>query len=277
MDILMSDLASFAQLIKQANEEKQARLLAAAEEKVNQVAPLLSELFSSVKQAKKEKKENQRKSVSKNAPLLQELQQVLTASKQVKKEISEPNFVQLVPEQPVQEEIQLFDIDEKIDQAVAESDKRFLKLHNRLQTDLQALKRYVDNKPSSVVHSGGTSGSGEVRILRMDDIVRTTTPAAGDTLVWSAVLNKFELKPAGNSGGTTVTSDEEMPYAKRVDFITDNELYKAEAVVGSLETAVVWRIRKVTIAADSDVSETWAGGTSLYDKRWSDRLTYTYI
>lgn len=266
----MSDLGSFAQLIKQANEEKQARLVAEAEKKLSQAAPLLTELFSSVKQAKQEKKEIQKKSVIKNAPLLQELQQALTASKQVKKEELKLEPIQFVEEVKVP----VVDIDVKIDQAITEADKRFLKLHNRLQSDLQALKRYVDNKPSTIVQNGGTSGGGEVRILRMDDIDKTIKPAAGDTLVWSTALNKFELK---SSGGTTVISDEEMAYSKRVDFVTENEIYKAEAAVGTAETASLWRIRKVIIGSDSDVTEIWASGTAVYDKRWSDRLTYTYI
>jgi hypothetical protein len=73
------------------------------------------------------------------------------------------------------------------------------------------------------------------------------------------------------------TSDEEMPYAKRIDFITENELYRAEAAVGTLDSSPAWRIRKIVIGADNDVTETWAGGSALYDKVWNDRLSYTYI
>lgn len=280
----MSDLGSFAELIKQANEDKRQRQLAEVERKSKEVAPLLSELFSSVAKAKEVKKE----AAVKAAPLLAQFQSALADPEKVKNEKQEKRqkIVDLVVELEqkvevavVQEEIlDTADIDVKIDAALAEADKRFLKLFNRLQNDLQTLKRHVDSKPATIIQGGGTSGGGEVRILRMDDMDRTSTPEEGDTLVWSAVLNKFELKPAGTGGGTTViTTDEEMPFAKRVDFITDNELYKGEAVVGSAEDSATWRIRKITIGTDSDVSETWAAGSSAYNKRWSDRLTYTYI
>lgn len=278
----MSDLGSFAELIKQANEDKRQRQLAEAERKSKEVAPLLSELFSSVAKAKEVKKE----AAVKAAPLLAQLQSALADPEKVKNEKQEKRqkIVDLVVELEqkaavVQEEnLGTVDIDVKIDTALAEADKRFLKLFNRLQNDLQTLKRHVDSKPATIIQGGGSSGGGEVRILRMDDMDRTTTPDDGDTLVWSAALNKFELKPVSTGGGTTViTTDEEMPFAKRVDFITDNELYKGEAVVGSADTASTWRIRKVTIGTDSDITETWAGGSSEYNKRWSDRLTYTYI
>lgn len=69
---------------------------------------------------------------------------------------------------------------------------------------------------------------------------------------------------------------EEMTYAKRIDFITDDEFYKGEAAVGSVESAAVWRIRKTTVAGDGDVTEVWADGTDAFSKQWSQRLTYTY-
>ena len=95
----------------------------------------------------------------------------------------------------------------------------------------------------------------------------------GSMLVWDSTLNKFKfvLPSSGSS-----TPEEEMPYAKRVDFVNDNELYKGEAAVGSLPATSVWRICKIVISNDGDVSETWADGNSNYDNSWVDRLTYTY-
>jgi hypothetical protein len=115
--------------------------------------------------------------------------------------------------------------------------------------------------------------SGEVRVLRMDDVDKTGLQD-GAVMTYSATLNKLVFTMPGQ-GGTT--SDEEMPYAKRIDFITDNELYKAEAAVGSLDSSPAWRIRKIVIGADNDVTETWAAGSALYDKVWDSRLSYTYI
>lgn len=79
--------------------------------------------------------------------------------------------------------------------------------------------------------------------------------------------------PAGPPG----TSEDDAVYAKRVDFITDNLLYRGEAAVGTTDTAPLWRIRRTTFGAvDGDVTEEWAGGTALFDKAWSDRLSLTY-
>jgi len=65
--------------------------------------------------------------------------------------------------------------------------------------------------------------------------------------------------------------------ATRVDFITDNLLYRGEAPAGTADAASGWRIRKITIGAvDGDVIETWADGNSNYDNVWDNRLSYTY-
>lgn len=65
-------------------------------------------------------------------------------------------------------------------------------------------------------------------------------------------------------------------YQKRIDFINDNLLYKAEAVIGASESSQVWRIRKIVIGNDGDVSETWAEGSGNFSFAWADRLTYNY-
>jgi hypothetical protein len=80
--------------------------------------------------------------------------------------------------------------------------------------------------------------------------------------------------PAGQAGST----EEEAVYAKRVDFVSDYLLYRAEAAVGSADASPVWRIRRITFAeADGDVTEQWAGGSAAFDKVWNDRLTYGYV
>ena len=70
--------------------------------------------------------------------------------------------------------------------------------------------------------------------------------------------------------------EEEMVYSKRTDFVGEDVIYRGEAVVGSSEVSPIWRIRKLVLAADGDVAETWAGGTALFDKAWSLRATYVY-
>lgn len=78
--------------------------------------------------------------------------------------------------------------------------------------------------------------------------------------------------PPGPAG----LAEEDVVYSKRIDFISDDLLYKAEAPVGSSESSPVWRIRRISVGLDGDVTEVWAGGTSNFDKAWSQRLTYSY-
>lgn len=77
-------------------------------------------------------------------------------------------------------------------------------------------------------------------------------------------------------GSGTGVSEEEVPYSKRIDFVSETELYKGEAQVGSSESASTWRIRKITIAGDGDVQETWAGGSAEFNKIWTSRASYVY-
>lgn len=79
------------------------------------------------------------------------------------------------------------------------------------------------------------------------------------------------------TGPQTFILPEEMEmYAKRVDFISNAELYRGEAAPGSDEADPVWRIRHITFAADDDVSEVWAGGAATFDQVWTDRLNLVY-
>ena len=85
-----------------------------------------------------------------------------------------------------------------------------------------------------------------------------------------------ELPIADSLAGGLLEGDE-LVYSKRVDFVSDSELYKAEAAVGSLENSAVWRIRKIVLSADGDVTETWAAGSADFTKQWNLRTSYTYV
>ncbi len=80
------------------------------------------------------------------------------------------------------------------------------------------------------------------------------------------------MGPPGKDG----IAEEDMVYAKRIDFVTENEIIRAEAPVGTSESSASWRIRKIVIAGDNDITETWASGNANFDKIWTNRLTYTY-
>lgn len=66
----------------------------------------------------------------------------------------------------------------------------------------------------------------------------------------------------------------QQSYAKRVDFINDNLLYKGEALILSSPASAVWRIKRITITNEGDVTEEFASST--FDQIWNDRLTLGY-
>jgi hypothetical protein len=263
------NLKSFAELVKQGQRDKQIKEAEEQEARLARTAPLLSELFSTISKAK----ELSTQQKAQEEPLLNELRAALgnpEEFKNSKKEKTE-KILELVNELETKATLIQAKVDEP-KESTSDLEKKFLTLFNRLQSDFQTLKKYVEVRPQNTGGYYGGAGSGEVRILRMDDVVKGQTPENGAVMTWDSTLNKFKCIVPTNTG-----TDEEMPYAKRIDFITDDLLYKGEAVVGSLENLPVWRIRKLAIGEDSDVTETWANGDSLYNKVWSDRLTLTYI
>lgn len=126
--------------------------------------------------------------------------------------------------------------------------------------------------------------SNSTTTVEKEDIVTTSTDnstVVSITQVDTVVVNTETQSyvPAGQPGpkGEPGVTEEDKVYSKRIDFITDNELYRGEAVPGSAESATVWRIRKISIASDNDVVELWASGTDYFDKSWSDRALYSYL
>jgi hypothetical protein len=89
-------------------------------------------------------------------------------------------------------------------------------------------------------------------------------------------ISESEQGPMGIQGLQGISEDE-MVYSKRIDFITDNILYRGEGAVGSSISDAVWRIRKIEIATDGDVSETWANGSSAFSNVWDNRSLLTYL
>lgn len=71
-------------------------------------------------------------------------------------------------------------------------------------------------------------------------------------------------------------SEEESVYAKRVDFVSDTLIYRGESAVGTANAQPLWRICRITIGSDDDVTEEWAGGTAAFDKAWTDRAALGY-
>lgn len=76
--------------------------------------------------------------------------------------------------------------------------------------------------------------------------------------------------------GLTVPVGETEVYSTRVDFINDNLLYKGEAVVGTLNSTSLWRIRRITIGTDGDITEEWANGNANFVNVWNNRISLNY-
>lgn len=87
------------------------------------------------------------------------------------------------------------------------------------------------------------------------------------------VLARGQQGPSGPAGPA---SEEEMPYAERTDFVNDTVIYKGQAAVGSAESDPVWRIWRLDLGADGDVTKTWAGGSAGFVHSWTGRLGLSY-
>lgn len=115
--------------------------------------------------------------------------------------------------------------------------------------------------------------------LLENEITLHVVSARKETVLVQQPLNSVILAGAqGPKGeaGTPGIAEDEMVFSKRIDFITENELYRGEAQPGTLDTALLWRIRRIIVSGDGDITETWAGGSASFNKRWDQRLSYTY-
>ena len=65
----------------------------------------------------------------------------------------------------------------------------------------------------------------------------------------------------------------ETIYALRLS-VSGSITYVGEASPGSLESASVWRIKKID--ESSGISVTWADGNTYYDNVWNDRSGLSY-
>ena len=76
----------------------------------------------------------------------------------------------------------------------------------------------------------------------------------------------------------TITMEEAVPYATRIDQAVDGlTYYTGVAAVGSSTASAVWRIKKTVLSGSSDdVTITWADGDSSFNNVWDDRLSLTY-
>ena len=109
--------------------------------------------------------------------------------------------------------------------------------------------------------------------------------SSGDIVVLDPLGSGSELTQAGslqvvaqaNDPITRAVSEDDVPYTKRIDFISNFELYRGEALPGSVESAAVWRIRYITIGTGfGDITELYADGDASFNNVWDDRLILSY-
>lgn len=142
------------------------------------------------------------------------------------------------------------------------------------------IKKLIAGSNITITQTGVDSGTGDVTINTSNSSILQLTDVDfsnlknGSSLVYDLSTRTFKFVVINTS--QSIVPEEDMKYAKRIDFVADTIIYKGEATVGSVETESVWRICKVSIASDFDISETWADGNSNYDNSWANRLTYAY-
>jgi hypothetical protein len=104
--------------------------------------------------------------------------------------------------------------------------------------------------------SGGGGGGGDVNVTNWP-LSQTVDDGGGSLTV---------------DGSITVEKTEGM--ALRLDEASATVMYIGDAVPGSVETATVWRIKKMDTSSGTSI--TWAGGAGTFINRWDQRASLTY-
>lgn len=137
--------------------------------------------------------------------------------------------------------------------------------------ELTVVSPVVEQTTVSVSSDSGSINT-ETNSIFLDDVERVVEISITKDLIETQSVVMGLMGPRGFPG----VSEDEKVYSKRTDFITDELLYRGEAAPGSIESDPVWRIRKIAISLDGDVSEEWADGNANFDNVWADRLALIY-
>jgi len=119
-------------------------------------------------------------------------------------------------------------------------------------------------------------GEGQTDALIVTEPIADAVAVAEITETIPVTETIEEITPNFSEILVQVVEDSEMPYAKRTDFVSETVIYRADAAVGSIDSDAKWRIRRLTIATDGDVTEEWAAGNASFDKIWNDRAAEVY-
>lgn len=90
------------------------------------------------------------------------------------------------------------------------------------------------------------------------------------------VVSVVEQGPPGPPGPPG--SGAGVVYDNRIEEISPEVVYRADAAVGSSDTASVWRIRRITVTYGGtlSVATAYPNGDSDFKFQWSERHSYTY-
>ena len=88
--------------------------------------------------------------------------------------------------------------------------------------------------------------------------------------IYLKVTGSWVLQGNGGSVTLTVRSDTIDPDA--VPQVT----YRGDALPGTLTSAALWRVQRLTVQSDSDLAIVFADGDDLFDNIWDNRLSLSY-
>lgn len=138
-----------------------------------------------------------------------------------------------------------------------------LSINNNIISEPDTSNIIVETSLSNLIQEG--SANTIIITDNTSNIITSIRPA-------STVIVSGMPGPQGPAG----VNEEDVTYSKRIDNVSDSEMYKGEAAVGSTTASFSWRIQKIVFAIDGDVSITWADGNANFDNSWDNRLTYSY-
>jgi hypothetical protein len=92
---------------------------------------------------------------------------------------------------------------------------------------------------------------------------------------WGKQVNLKGDRGVSGEGGfmglTAIIGEDSVEYDLELNEISPTVMYVGEALPGSLTSAAVWRVKKITQIPGgglNDLSKAWEGGSSAFDKVW---------
>lgn len=94
------------------------------------------------------------------------------------------------------------------------------------------------------------------------------------TMTPEAIMMYEQFGRIGNStSGQAFNRVREVDEVQLID-ITGNDIYIGFAIPGTSQSVASWKIKKIN--TNNPISILWADSSTLYNKVWNDRATYTY-